>query len=65
MGGSVTMESKAKAFSVKHGYKLRKMPHSAAKPNAWVKVTSPDGSVMEAHDWSQALQMMMHGVYKK
>lgn len=59
------MESKAKAFAAKHGYKLRRMPHSAAKPNAWIKVTKPDGNILEATDWSQALQMMMHGAYRK
>ncbi|MNC23082.1 hypothetical protein D3C75_710970 [compost metagenome] len=56
---------RAKAFAAKHGYKLRKMPHSAKEPNAWVKVIAPDGKELRATDWSQALQMMMHGSYRK
>lgn len=56
---------KAKEFAAKHGYKLRKMPHSAANPNAWVRVTTPSGEALRAADWSQAMQIMMHGSYKK
>lgn len=62
---AVTMESKAKEFAKRHGYKLRRMPHSAKEPNAWFKVTTPAGETLRSADWAQALQIMMHGSYKK
>lgn len=58
-------QKRAKDFAAKHGYKLRKVPHSAANPNGYVKVIAADRAEYRAADWAQAWQTMMGLTYKK
>lgn len=56
---------RAKEFAAKHGFTIRRVPHSAAYPNGYVKIIDPDGVEHKAVDWSQAWQMMMGLTFKK
>jgi hypothetical protein len=56
-------QEKAKKFAARHGFKLRKVPHSVANPNGYIKVIFPDKE-LQAVDWGQALSMMQYKVFK-
>lgn len=58
----MTLQEKAKKFAERHGFKLRKVSHSAANPNGYIKVIFPDKE-LRASDWSQALAMMQFRVF--
>lgn len=57
-------KERAKQFAARHGFKLRRVPHSMANPNGYVKVIAPDGREYRTVDWPQAWQIMMEKVYK-
>ncbi len=59
------MQEKAKAFAQRHGFKLRKVPHSAANPNGYIKVIAPDGNERQAVSWPHALETMRLLVYRR
>lgn len=52
-------QNRAKEYAAKHGFKLRRVPHSLANPNGYVKVIAPDVSEHRTVDWSHAYQVML------
>lgn len=58
-------QKRAKEYAAKHGFKVRRVPHSMANPNGYIKIVSPKGSEHRAVDWSQAWETMMRLTYKK
>lgn len=52
-------QKRVKEYAAKHGFKVRRVPHSMANPNGYIKIVSPKGSEHRAVDWSQALYVMM------
>jgi len=57
-------EQRVKEFANKHGFKLRRVPHSAAEPNGYIKVIAPDGKEHRAVHWPQAMEIMRSRIYK-
>ena len=52
-------QKRAKAAADKYGYTLRRVSHSLANPNGYIKVITPDGAEHRAADWPQAWQIIM------
>lgn len=59
------MQKRAKDFASKHGYKVRRVPHSAAHPNGYIKIIAADGREYKAVDWSQAWQLMVEMAFPR
>lgn len=58
------MQQRAKYFAARHGFKVRRVPHSQQSPNGYVKIIAPDGREYKAVDWGQAWQLMMELAYR-
>jgi hypothetical protein len=52
-------QKEAKEYAKRYGYQLRRIPHSIAEPNGFIRVTTPDGRVMRASGWIDAKSTVM------
>lgn len=54
-----TVEKKARAYAEKHGFFLRRIPHSLAHPNGYIQITSPTGVQFRADGMVDAVTEMI------
>jgi hypothetical protein len=59
MSRAMTSDKKAKEYAKRYGYQLRRIPHSTANPNGYIRVTTPDGRELRASGWIDAKDTVM------
>lgn len=52
-------EKRARSYAERHGFSLRRIPHSINHPNGYIRITAPNGVQMRARDMVDAMDEMM------
>jgi hypothetical protein len=59
------IEHKARSFAKRHGFQVRRVPHSTAYPNGYVKVIDPAGKEHVARDMVEVMDVIYRLMARK